>query len=191
MRTALSNDNQNAPSYYKGQQVMKIRTNMSLQTILMMKSTAILISLLFILSFCGNKQLSVQQKEENFYEAGNNVYSNRFKIIYQSDSAIGEFYGVEMLSDNSPVFYKAKLEKLELSETQIQFELKDYLFISKPFTDETVEKDHNWPKEGLLPGIIKFPQQFSGTKTTDGFEMIRTSVLYDSKFDKINFIKKR
>ena len=127
------------------------------------------------------KQVLFRYTSDNGYVDYLNLYSNKNPLHCS-------YIGVEINRNNIPIYYKADLVDLMLTDESISFTLKKYKFSYKPFDLEETNKDSVVSKIDI-PLILDVKLYFTGRIQEDSIQMSRTSDFYDSKSDKMLFVK--
>jgi hypothetical protein len=131
---------------------------------------------------------NTQKKIVLYKQTINKNHSNFIKLKIDSIVAEGFFYGTEFQSNGAPVYFESKLDSIEVNGPQISFVLVKYKFSKRSPGEEGGYTD-NLPGNGEIPIILKFPQRLIGTITDDKLTLKRFSMIYNSTFDEMNFVR--
>lgn len=155
-----------------------------------MRSLILLTIISISITFCSTKRPMNNEFfiERYMQQVGNNSL-NWMELTYHKDSVIGVFYGFEKIPNSRTIYYKSIMEELELTDKSIKFVIRNYSFGDKPFVDGEVWEELIIKDVSILPALLRFPQNFSGVKSSSDLKLKRTSMLYDSKFDELILIK--
>lgn len=126
---------------------------------------------------------------ERFMQKVGDKSMNWIEFKHDEKSISGIFYGFDKLSDGTPIYYKSEVKGLTIANSSIRFTLSSYMFSKSPFENGSRNKGF-YIKEGMkTPALLKFPQNFSGTISSDSLKLKRSSLIYDSRFDELILIK--
>lgn len=115
-------------------------------------------------------------------------YKNHLMISKKSDSLYGVFLGVELNMENKPIYYKSEIKNVVLNNHKFSFVLKNFEFGNEPAVLDSFATNP-LSQMDKIPLILQYNLYFKGTISKNKIELIRTSDLYDSRFDKMIFIK--
>ena len=144
--------------------------------------------MLFALNVCQNKMTKKKQNKELFRQRIDEMNNNYIEIISEGSISFGFFYGVEILPNESNLYYKAQLDSFKVMENTLSFVLTKFKFSNKPFSDDNNNVSSS-PIEKNIPLLLKFPINYFGNRLNDTLNLNRISSVYDSKSDTAIFVK--
>lgn len=155
---------------------------------LKMKTAYFLISIFSVLNMHQNNGNDPGQHRELFKQRIDAKYHNLVELITDQGAVSGVFYGVEILEDKTPLYYRAELEDIEIKEKQIKFSLEKYSFSHTAFYKEkkNVLLD---PGDKSIPISLQHTIRYFGVREGNTLSLNRTLDYYDSRADKAIFVK--
>jgi hypothetical protein len=135
------------------------------------------------------QDLPQKNHTEVFVQKSTDKLINKIELSYNQGSIVGKFYGCEKLTDGSPIYYMATLSNLTINDNSIRFKIEKYSFSKIPFDKSNVAGRRYSFASNKLPGLLKFPQNYTGDRYSDTLRLKRTSLIFDSSYEQLIFVK--